>query len=185
MDVERRDHDHRDQRSDAATTFRYVEAPITGDRANGSSNRVNGDAGEMTENLDHGDNQKLQFECHLLDRAEWNHEKEQTDREEKDARDLFAPEKKNGAEREKWKPEDGDPRLQGARTNHVKEDPNREKNQSEIASLLGRRANFIAMVPDQPDHDQWDQFAVFLIVLRKKTHPGPRPDWLGPIGVER
>ena len=41
------------------------------------------------------------------------------------------------------------------------------------------------MIPEEEENEQRNELAVLLVVLREKAQPGPPPDWLGLICVER
>src|SRR6266404_6074629 len=185
MNVDRRDHHHGNKRPYSAASLCNVETPVAGNRIDARANRINRHSEQPAQCANDINNQKLQPESRLLDRAQRSHEKKQSYREKKDTRHLFAPEKKNRSERDKRKPKDRDTRLQGACPDHVTKNSNSDKNQSEVVSLFRRLANFTAVIPDEKQDDRRDQFTVLLIVLRQKTHPGPCPNRLGAIRVER
>ena len=126
----------------------------------------------------------MQLKRHLFDRAERNHEKEQRAWKKQNARNLFTPQEPNDAKSEEWRSEKGDARLQRARADDVEENSTENNNQPEVTSLFRRGGKSISMVPKQTEHNQRNDLAVFLVVLRQEAHPRPGPDRLRMIGEQ-
>src|SRR4029078_536195 len=91
MHINRREHDHGDERTNTAAAFCDLKAPIAVHRTDGSPNGVNCDPAKIAEHFDEADDQELETKGHLLDRPEWDHEKEKRDREYENAGGFATP----------------------------------------------------------------------------------------------
>jgi hypothetical protein len=69
MNVDRRQHDHGDERPNTAATFRNFKAPVAMHWLDRCTNGVNRDPAETAQHFDKADDEELQAEGHLLDRA--------------------------------------------------------------------------------------------------------------------
>lgn len=155
VNVERCDHDNGNQGANAAATFCDIKAfPMTGNREKRRADGINGDPKQAAQCFNNADADKLEPECHLFDRAERNHEKEERDRKKENARDLFSPKKQDHPENEKRKSEQRDARLHSACADDVEKNTGQNKQEPEVAAFLRRGRNFLAMVPNQKKDDE-------------------------------